>query len=336
MLFAAKCLPALLLLPAVQGGEVASHPIELRSSPLVELWLEVRLLSESSGLPEDEDWAAAVEAMRALGGSLGRDMGFGPVEGNLVGVADAEELALAFEELPETLRSRGGAEVAFRRPCIEAAVAVAAIEERWWDEQWPAREEALAAAKARLEVTLEDKGAAIYARLHRTLGLRVREVEIPVYLVTAAPWPGAFTHRRYGGGGVSFVALEDELSDLVEEVVHETIHALDIATPGPESLLVELRQGLAAANIEAQDAHDWVHTLFFLEAGSCVRALIDPDHIDYGDRTTLYARSRPAVDVERPLWEAWTTGELEREQLVSAIVADARKLIDEMRMRRTP
>ena len=336
MSFTAQCLPAFWLLVSMQGGETVRHPIELRTSPLVELWLEVRLLSESGELPEDADWAAAVESMQSLGEALGREMGFGPVEGNLVGVADAEELALAFEELPETLHLRGGGEVAFRHPCIEAAVAVAAIEERWREEEWPRREKSLAEAEARLSALLEEKGSAIYARLHETLGLRVRDVDVPVYLVTAAPWPGAFTHRRYGGGGVSFVALEDKLSDLVEEVVHETIHALDLETPGSESLLVELRRELAAAKIEAQAVHDWVHTLFFLEAASCVRDLIDPEHVDYGDRTTLYARSRPAIDVERPLWKAWTAGEIERSELVADIVSVCRELIDEMRARRTP
>ena len=320
--------PALLLVtvlqtPAVQDVEPPAHPVDLRTSPLVELWLEVRMLSEADGLPQDEGLAAAVGAMRALGESLGSALGFGLLEGNLEGAADAEELALAFEDLPEVWRSRDGAEVVLRAPCIAAAAAVAEVEPRWRETQWPAREKALEEAEARIRAALDDRGPALYARLHQTLGLRIEGVAIPVYLVTTAPWPGAFTHRRFGGGGISFVAVEDGLSDLVEAVVHETIHALDIETPGPESLLVELRRELAAAGMQPRATRDWVHTLFFLEAGACIRTLLDPEHVDYGDRTTLYARSRPAVDVERPLWMAYTAGELERAELVAAIVAAA-------------
>lgn len=319
---------ALLLVSGLQEPaalEVASpaHPIELRASPLVELWLEVRLLSEAEGLPEDEGLAAAVEAMRALGAALGNAAGFGLVEGNLEEAGDAEELALAFEDLPEVWRSRSGTEVVLREACVAAAAAVAEIEPSWRETEWPARAAALAQAQAELATTLDEHGPAIYTRLHATLGLKVEGARIPVYLVTRAPWPGAFTHRRHGGGGVSFVAVEDDLPSLTEAVVHETIHALDIATPGPESLLTELRQELAAAGVDSRASRDWPHTLFFFAAGDCVRSFVEPEHVDYGDRTTLYARSQPAAEVERPLWKAYVAGELEREELVADIVAAA-------------
>jgi len=318
---------AVLQAPSVQGGgpppSSRGHPLELRTSPLVELWLEVRQLSEADGLPEDEDLAAAVEAMRALGEALGSAVGFGLLEGNLEGAADAEELALAFEDLPEVWRSRSGAEIVLREPCLAAAAAVAVVEPRWRENEWPARAKLLAAAEARLGAVLDEHGPAIYARLHATLGLRIEGVQIRVYLVTRAPWPGAFTHRRHGGGSISFVAVEDDLPALAEVVVHETIHALDLETPGPESLLVELRRALVAAGLEPRATRDWTHTLFFLEAGACIRELLDSEHVDYGERTTLYARSKPAVDVERPLWRAYTAGELERAELILSIVAAA-------------
>ena len=54
--------------------------------------------------------------------------------------------------------------------------------------------------------------------------------------------------------------------------MHETIHALDIETPGPESLLVELRRELAAVGVEPRATRDWVHTLFFQEVDGIRRA----------------------------------------------------------------
>lgn len=299
------------------------HPVELRVAPVVELWLTVRTLSEQEGLPEDAQLATAVTAMRALGEALGTASGFGLVEGNLVDVADGAALVRAFGELPETWRSRGGEELRLRAPCVAAASAVAALEPRWREEQWPERETLLLSWRERLARAFDEHGPAIYARLRETLGLSAEQGSIPVYLVTSAPWPGAFTHRRRGGGGVCFVAIEEPLPDLVEAVVHETVHALDLSTPGPGSLLVELRQALGDAGVPPRAVHDWAHTLFFLEAGACVRAVVDPEHVDYGDRTTLYARSRPQVDVERPLWAAYVAGEMERPALIAAIVEAA-------------
>jgi len=317
--------PLLLAVPAVPQSKAPAHPLELHTSPLVELWLDVRRLSEADGLPEDDALAAAVEAMRALGQSLGQvpGAGFGLVEGNLEGAEDAEELALAFEDLPEVWRSRSGAQVVLREPCLAVAAAVAVIEPSWRDTEWPAREAALIEAQAELTKTLDAHGAAIYGRLHETLGLTVEGARIPVYLVTQAPWPGAFTLRRHGGGGISFVAIEEDLPSFTEAVVHESIHALDIGTPGPESLLTELRQELAAAGLDARAARDWPHTLFFFAAGDCVRTFVDPAHVDYGDRTTLYARSQPAADLERPLWKAYVAGKLGRPELVAAILTAA-------------
>lgn len=289
---------------SAQDAAPRPSPVEIHTAPLVELWLEVRALAEAEGEPADSQTAAAVAAMRALGEALGPAAGFGLVEGNLVGAEDGAALRAAFAALPETRRGRDGSEVVLRAPCVAAAAALAALEPRWRAERWPERETALAAAEGRLQAALDAHGDALYARLARTLGLASEGVAIPVYLVTKAPWPGAFTHRRFGGGAVSFVSIEDDLSDLVEALLHETIHALDVSAP-EGSLLEELRGALAKADVAPRPAHDWVHTLFFLEAGAAVRAELDPEHVDYGERTSLYARSQPmagpGVSMERAM-----------------------------------
>lgn len=318
-------LVAALLLAAVQTPSPPGSRFELRSAPLVDLWLEVRALAEAEGAPGDETLVPAVAAMRALERALGAG-NFGMIEANLEDCADAEALAAAFADLPErtTLRE-GGPEVELRAPAVRAAAAVAEIEPRWRAEAWPAREKEIALVMIRLRERLDaEREAAIFKRLAANLGVRIDDVRVPVYLVTRAPWPGAFTHRRIGGGGITFVGIEEDVPyELLETVVHESIHTLDLLTPDNRSLLVELRQRLSAAGVDPRTARSWVHGLFFYEAAACVRAFYDPDYVDYGERRGVYARLRDVCETEAPLWEAYTTGLIDRDRVVAAILEAA-------------
>ena len=313
---------------AVRAREPAPVRLDLRVSPILELYQELRARAEAGEEPDAGDpTAAALAAARALHAALGRGLSWGPVDGRLGDCRTAEDLAAAFAELPETFTPRRpGAEAApvpLRELAGTLARELAALEPRWLESEWPARAERLRAAAAGLDATLNGpSGAALYRDLCSAQGMTFDGLAVPVLLVNRAPWPGAVTFRN-AAGGVCFVGVADVPAVLLAEiVVHETIHALDVSSQGQPTLLQDLRDALAAAGHGREDrrAADAAHALLFLHAAELVRGHLDPAHVDYGEREGVYGRLAAPIDLERELFRAYLRGELERPALVSGIV----------------
>jgi hypothetical protein len=316
---------------APQGAapdESAPVRIEVRVSPAIDLYYEVRARAASGEEPRAADpLGAAVRAAAALDRELGSLLLWGPIDGGLADCRRAAELLAAFERLPETLRRRapGEGEVALREPALALARALVEAEERWLAESWPERERELETQARRLaELLTGERGRALYRFTCDALRLEVIDLHVPVLLATRLPEPGAVTFRRAGGGGVAMVGIRGlDPSTLAEVVVHESLHALDLATAGQDTLFADLRRALAAAGLapEERRARDAVHALFFFQAAEAVRRQIDPEHVDYGIRHELYPRlAVPALEM-RELWQQGLEGELGAEELVERMVA---------------
>jgi len=327
-LAAGLALPSTVQEPAPPVVGAAPVRLDLRVSPVLELYQELRARAEAGEEPSADDPAAgALAAARALQAALGSGLSWGPVDGRLGACRTAADVAAAFAELPETFTPRrpgAPAEpVPLRALAGDLARELAGLEPAWKEAEWPARAERLRAAAARLEETLNGpRGAALYRDLCAAQGMSFDQLAVPVVLVGRAPWPGAVTFRS-AAGGVCFVAVEGvPESQLVEIVVHETIHALDVSSQGQPTLLQELRGALAAAGHGREDrrAADAVHALLFLHAGELVRSHVDPAHVDYGEREGVWGRLAAPIDVERALFQTYLRGELERAALVSGIV----------------
>ncbi|MDM7916313.1 MAG: hypothetical protein QUU85_13785, partial [Candidatus Eisenbacteria bacterium] len=153
------------------------------------------------------------------------------------------------------------------------------------------------------------------------LGLTPSPEPIPVYLVARSPWPHGVTHRTHQGGGVCWIGADGDSGGLlIETILHEATHALDVRSR--EGVLAELRARLAASPLQGSPSRqrDIAHTLIFVEAAETVRRVLDPQHIDYGEASGYYARVGRVAEVERTIWRQHLDGRVSREQAIAAIV----------------
>lgn len=324
--------------PAVGAAQRAEHlrsdgadrretaiRIDLRASPCVDLYFHVRTLAGSEAGADASDGRgaldAAVAAARALGAELGSPLAWGPVEGLLGGCESARQALAKFRELPETITLQSGNPSArLREHAVALGEALVAAEPQFRATTWPGHERAIAAARARIDADLAPREAACYARVAGDLGFDGVELSVPVYLVAGAPPPGAVTQRDDAGRGVCFVAVAEASGSLLyETIVHETIHALDMAAN--EDALDDLRARLKVAGSSPRDREyrDLPHTLMFVEAAHVVRAEIDRDHVDYGDAEGYYARV-PGARAVREAWTEHLAGRATREEALARIV----------------
>ncbi len=327
----------LLLVTAASSHRTAESPIDDREAnirldyrvvPFLDLYFEIRWQAQQDQeLDEDHLLAPAVAMMKELERAL-EFSGWGVMEGHLDGVADGSELIARYGQLPERYRPRRGGpnakEIELRRLAVDAAEQVAEIEPEWMQIAWPTRSRELERRARQLEQLLDDDAQdAVYTDVLESLEMDVHGLQVPMFLTTHAPWPGAFTYFGPGRKGLCFVSISDTTtSELAESAVHESIHALDLAA-GDDSLLRTLERALIQAGLSPRDksVHDASHTLFFLLAADAVRDHLVPDHLDYGDTEGYYDKVPQIIAIERPLWKRYRDGLVDGEILVGEIVA---------------
>jgi hypothetical protein len=315
---AAVCILLLILLPTL-----ASAQLELKLSPVLDLHHWVRALLEEKGpLPPHAGLEAAVAAARALEQDLGGSFFWGFVEGAWAEASTAAELKTAADGLPPSLKMRDGRTVAIRDRALAVASAYAAFEPVFLAEVWPAHRKAAEEAKARLSGSLAGKQEAVFADLVKGLGAPQLTGSVPVVVTAEGPWPGAVTHRKKGGGAVIFLAADAaQGTQLVEILLHESTHAIDLAA-GESSVLAELRKKLGEIpGASPKEIHDFVHTVMFVQSAATVRRVLAPEHEDYGDVNGYYPKVPRATAAVVPAWRAYTAGEITRDEAVKRIVA---------------
>ncbi|HEV8582009.1 MAG TPA: hypothetical protein VGX68_23310 [Thermoanaerobaculia bacterium] len=295
--------------------------IDLRVNPLIDLHYWVRKLASQQGeLPAVVGLPEAVTAVRRGGAALG-DLGlWGVVDGSFTEASTAAELARVATEVPESFTTRDGRSIPVRQILTDLAAAYGRLEKSFLASVWPGHREIAERAGAALRQQLLPKAPEVYADISRHLGVPVPPQPLPVYLVAAAPFPGAFTYRSQEGP-FSVVALEGEPgSAWVEIVIHETIHALDVHA-GEGSVLAELRSRLGKVpGASPKEVHDFVHTVMFAQAAGTVRRVLQPNHKDYGDAAGYYLKVPRAAAVVVPAWRDYLEGKLNREAVVEKIV----------------
>lgn len=295
--------------------------VELRIEPYVDLWFHVRSLSQPGPHEVPALLERGVQAAKLVQAELGSGLAWGVIEGLFDAHPTGAALRKAIAALPERT-AVGGREVALRDCAGALADALLAAEPEWRDQIWPQRATALIRARRELEFALLLKQDELYAFHTRSLGIDVRGLSIPVYLVTAAPTPGAITHRGENGGVCFVTAHEGGGSQLVETVVHESTHALDIASDG--DVFDELRARLKARGLAATDKlhRDIPHTLMFVQSAQSVRRVLAPEHVDYGVQAQYYDKVRAVADVELRIWPQVLDGKLAPDAALDALCAE--------------
>jgi hypothetical protein len=314
----------LALLPlALQEAVPVATRLLFELSPAVDLYFFVRARAErEEDLPGFE---SALDAVRKLNGELGSFLAWGPIEGSLKDCHTLAQVGEAFRKLPESFEARPGTSVELRTGAERLFAALKEAERPFYETLWQSHEEALGAALGLLQPDFEQKLPACLAFHMEKLGMKDPGLQIPVYLVTEAPVPGAVTHRDGRGKGVCFVAVQGvERTQLYEIVLHEATHALDVATPGA-SALEELRAKLAAVGVGARERamRDLPHTLMFVQAAESIRRTVDPAHEDYGEVSGYYAKIGKPAELVRGFWRDHLDGKSTRAEALDAIAQSA-------------
>lgn len=310
-----------------EAGHEALEPsvsrLDLRLDPLVELYFTVRAQAARKDAPPLAGQEAAVEAARRIQKSLGSFGGWGPLDSHVLSGIDAATLKLRFESLEDPMQ-RFGREVSVRDDAVALAKALEALAPGFTETLWPERRKTLEAARERLGTTFLPEHRRALAFMLQSLGIDDPGIEVPVYLVTECHPPGASTYHLSEGEPASVVSLAPlQGPGLLEEtILHESTHALDLASQGKGSAFETLRDLLGERGVERRDRRyqDVPHVLMFVQAEATMRRIYDPDHVGYGAATDLYQRFGEAAEVERRIWPKYLDGQLERDEALRQIV----------------
>lgn len=309
-----------------------STRLEFRVSPVIDMYYYVRTVAaETSRRQPDEAFIPAVEAGRKLGLELGDSLfGWGVVEGSLYGCDSMKDLVESFAQLPEKYTppsepGKGGGsskEVELRAGASALAEALATAEDYFQKSIWPEHERLILEVQRRILEALAPKEADCVSYLLQHLGPQDPKVSVPIYLVANMPFPGAETNIRPDGAAVCFVAVrgQDPLQ-LIETILHESTHALDVVW-ARGTVLDQLRRLLEEAGdtVRKEDLRYVPHTLMFVHAGETVRRLLDAKHRHYGDVSGYYQKVPRAAEAVRQPWIDYLDGKTTRDAALLRIV----------------
>lgn len=310
------------------SGVVRTH-LDVRISRAIDLHFYIRALASGEANPAPGDnLAPAIQAARVLDDALGTDMlRWGPVEGALVGCNSAGDIIEAFGKLPETFGPRFGTPgktIKLREHAVTYARMLQSVEAHFAASIWPDHKSRLEALERRLQKGLGPNESKSFEFMVKHLGMVDPDITIPVYLIVDAPFPGAFTHRSWGGSAVCFVSSNGvEGSQLYETVLHEATHALDVGTFG-KNVFAKLREKLGAAGLSRRDRgfRNVPHTLMFVHTAETVRRVIDPDHKHYGHVSGYYKKVPESTGAVLQNWIDYLDGKTTQDEALNRIVQD--------------
>lgn len=309
-----------------QETRVPETRIDIRISPAIDFHFFVRAIAEKrTSYPKTGAFGGTVAAVKELNEQLGSR--WGRVEGTLYECDTFADIRESYADFPESFESRGPGPtrtVPIRSLALALADAMTQEESNFQMFVWPAHSGPLKRDAERIASDFTPKQAECIAYMLKHLGIEDPKVTVPMYLVHDAPFPGAFTHRRRGGGAVCFIASQYASmagSLLYETILHESTHALDIASRG-ESVFGDIRDRLVEGGISRRDKlyRDVPHTLMFIHAGETIRRNVDPKHVHYGDAAGYYKKAPLATRAIRPTWIKYLDGKITRDAAVDKIV----------------
>jgi hypothetical protein len=308
---------------------VRDHPrLEFRVDPLVDLIFLARSIDpkkEESRVDFGPELLAAAEAAAALDRALGNPLSWGLLADIFTSAESVSDIVESCDKLPEEIQTAGGS-LRFRAEAIIFARALAAVEPMFLANLWPARRAEIDAKLQSLQNVFDSTAEPWMPFVLTHLSMVDPQEIIPVYLVGDGPWPGAVTYRSRAEGGMCFVAIDSaEGSQLVETIIHEAIHALDVSTADEPTALNQLRAELRETGVGSSDPlmRNLPHLLIFVQAAETTRRCIAPEHVDYGVTHGVYERLEPGASVVREHWPRSIERSIDLPTAIVEIVRDA-------------
>lgn len=303
--------------------------LDVRFNPVMDLSYMVRKYASSKAeLPKDIDgFAEAVGIARQLNTEFGSWLGGGwpTVDAALAKSKNSSEAMQELSQAPETITSRQGKTIRVRDAAVRYAKALNAIEASYLKNVGPQHQALADKTAAYIAKAFQPKEQKCFDYLRNSLGLPDPQSRIPVFLAAETPWPGAFTFWTGNKKGTVVISIESHPgSMLLEALMHEAIHALDLEKAGDGNVLEALRSRLKKAGMGENDVAvvQGAHLLVFIQAGETVRRLIDPSHRHYGDVRGVYqyAALQPLANIARPVWVDYLDNKFSREEAINKIV----------------
>jgi hypothetical protein len=315
--------------PAAQSPPVpvvqTQTKLDVRTSPIIDLHFFARRVAAGDAIaPALDGFNRVVETQQALAEMLGGPRAWLMFDHNFLDCDTAAQLLDEFSRIPESTMMRGRT-VNLREAAVAYGESLAAIEPAWLRDHWPARKQSIRTAHEGFAPLLEQHESACLAFMIRSLAIDDPRATIPVYLVADAPFPGASTSATMDDRPVCFVAI-DELQGtlMLETILHEATHGLDILTRGEPTALNRLRVQLAEAGVTQLDPRfrDAWHTIMFINTGEAVRRVVDPAHVHYGDAEKYYDKVPDVTRIERPVWIDHLDGKLTLDETIAKLTAE--------------
>ena len=246
------------------------------------------------------------------------------IDATAIDCESADAFLHACEALPETIE-RAGQTIPVRDPALPLARRLAATPKEYPQDLAAQAHRNLDARKQAVEAAFK-KYPGLVAAATGSLEIAKAPATIPVVIVSTMPAPGAATYRDASGHAVSVVGVASlDGLDLIETVLHESLHAADAMSSKDVTALNKLRSALTEAGVAPRTAADCVHAVIFAQAAASVRRLADPAHTPVGAKPSgAYSRmSKPAQDAVA-IWTAHCDGSIDTSTAITRIVTAAK------------
>src|ERR1700752_426214 len=298
--------------------------IEIRIKPFIDLYSYIyRLASSSEKPPALHGFAEAVEAARAA-----------PfyatfTQGDLLPFRceTAAEAVQVFARFPLTYKLRTGEVIPLRERAVRLAQSLAVVEKDFLEKVWPLHKAMIDQAVKQIHGTLAPKEPEFFAYLTKSLGMAEAGRVVPIYLVAEAIGPGAFTAWGDDHSGLCIVSIGTiKGTSLLDAILHEAIHALDLETE-KDNVLTQLGEQLLKAGFAETDliVRHGPHMLVFIQSAETVRRYLEPTYEPYSSGVFVREGLKPIVKVELPIWQAYLEGKISRDEAVTQMVSEFSK-----------
>lgn len=309
------------------GAAVTS--LDLRVEPFTDFYFWTR--AQAAGVVEIEPpFQPIIDAWMPVQEQIGTFGGFWRFDLAGMIATSPDEFGAWFDERDETIPSRSGGQIPIRGPGKAMAAAMVPVWPEYLERHWPERRNLLMEAKERLDREFMPEHRRALHYMLTSLAIEDPEIDLPAFLALDIHPPGASTFRTNDGAAAILstreLLSEGRFSDLAETVLHESTHALDVASRGDQDAFTVLRAKLEERGIGREDPRyrSVPHLIMFVQSEETMRRVYDPGHLAYGDTqrgdiAPLYQRNGQAAVIVRREWRRHLDGEIDLDTALERI-----------------
>ena len=302
----------------------ASLPeIKISINPVVCLHYHLRsmLLGDVAA---EKAYSSALDSARNFENEVKTPLRWGFIEPFLTQCQTASMLGAWTDKIPERFRLRSGMVVTPRETLSPYTEALVEAEPAYMQSTWPVHREPLLEAKKKLDNVFNEQGAELLEFITDKLDIETDHRPLRIYLTPATPLEGGSTCSARGVGVVSFVNISGASeAKMIEVVLHEAIHALDLRSQGKPTVLNLIRKKLIQSGIQPNNSlfRDLPHAVVFVQAAETVLRYLHPEPHEFQQDPSFFNLSPEIVKTVPLKWKAYLDGSMSREEIIDAVAA---------------